>query len=378
MEECRSVLEAFEVKLKDLSKGVQSCTRDVQVCSEVASKSSRLVEPMRAQVNEIAAQLESHESTGTQHFVALVEDLRAELSSRLDSFSSHLSEVESKQAEESTDLSDLAVAVQAIEHIQATQQQQLSHRIEALSDQLQRHSERAAIQTQSVPLSTGPSNFEAITVESIDLLQQQVQTLAKQITHSEVLAPRVDLLEGAVKTMSHKMEAHPEVHEQLGRVGDRVTRLERSLADSSTLGTPGVAGADLVPKLMRVQNQVQQISVRLEEETQQQARLDGELKQLRNAQGDLTATKDSLEHIVAEVGSLKRAMAANANSSSGASGALLDASQKEGREMVRALEVKVQQLTYRIHLVEASYKAQEAVEDLRGKSARASSWCCLH
>jgi chromosome segregation ATPase len=128
---------------------------------------------------------------------------------------------------------------------------------------------------------------------------------------------------------------------------------------------------------MRVQNQVQQISVRLEEETQQQARLDGELKQLRNAHGDVNSMKDSLDLVVAEVNSLKRAIAANVaanvNSSSAASGALLDASQKEGREMVRALEVKVQQLTYRIHLVEASYKAQEAVEDLRGKSARAFS-----
>ena len=44
--------------------------------------------------------------------------------------------------------------------------------------------------------------------------------------------------------------------------------------------------------------------------------------------------------------------------------------QKETREMFRALEIKLQQLTYRVHLVEASNKAQEAVEDLRGKSAK--------
>jgi hypothetical protein len=338
---------------------------------------------MQAQVNDIATQLresqqQSKSGNTPQYFMALVEDLRAELSSRLDSFSRLLGQVECKQAEESTDLSDLAVAVQAIETIVATQQQQLSHRIDALGDQLQRHAERMATQTHNSPLSTGPSNFESITVESIDLLQQQVQTLAKQITQSELLAPRVDLLEGLVKTMNHKAEPHPEVHEQFARVGDRLARLERSNAasDVSTLAL-GSAGAELVPKLMRVQNQVQQISVRLEEETQQQARLDGELKQLRNAHGDVNSMKDSLDLVVAEVNSLKRAIAANVaanvNSSSAASGALLDASQKEGREMVRALEVKVQQLTYRIHLVEASYKAQEAVEDLRGKSARAFS-----
>ena len=81
------------------------------------------------------------------------------------------------------------------------------------------------------------------------------------------------------------------------------------------------AGAQLVPKLMRVQNQVQQISVRLEEETRKQTRLDSELMQfkLRSTQGDWSSMNDSLE-LVAEVGSLQRAMAAGGNAA--ASGAL--------------------------------------------------------
>jgi vancomycin resistance protein YoaR len=227
--------------------------------------------------------------------MALAEELRSEstsaydeLSLRLDAFSQTLGEVEAKAAK-LTDLSVLAITVQSMEHVQVTQQQQLSHRIEALGDRLQRFSEQMATPIRNARLSREPTKVETVIIESIDVLQQQVQTVAKHITQSELLSPRVDLLEDLVKAIIHKLEA--------------------------------AAGAQLVPKLMRVQNQVQQISVRLEEETRKQTRLDSELMQfkLRSTQGDWSSMNDSLE-LVAEVGSLQRSMAAGGNAA--ASGAL--------------------------------------------------------
>jgi hypothetical protein len=212
---------------------------------------------------------------------------------------------------------------------------------------------QSTLQGTSKQLQALQGSGSSVAAESIELLQQQLQGLDRKIENLEAAASTGVMDSKSIDALQARLSSEVESRLELSRTVERLQKeLQQRQPESGEIGGH---------RLQNLTSQLQLVTARLEQhicETQGAGAGAG--------QNEIVRLQASLSKLQSEMASLKN----KAMDMPLISAASDSSHSKENREMFRALEIKLQQLTYRVHLVEASHKAQEAVEDLRGKSAK--------